>query len=131
MPSQTIICCICSREKNESPNLLPARRRYTGSHIGIAEKAAAAETLPLYILSGMLGLVGADEPVPHYDHYLNEKEVPHIANLLVRQLQQLDIGTVHFYVKLKPTWGTYLRALQMAAEKAGTEILIRELPDDA
>jgi hypothetical protein len=110
---------------------MPARERYIGSHIAIAEQAAEKEKLPLYFLSGMLGLVGADEPLAYYDHVLTHREMPALIGVIARQLQRLDIGTVHLYVKTKPSWRTYLYALQLAGDEIGATIHIHELPDDA
>ena len=74
--AQMAICTICSREKLEDRGMLPARERYTGSHITRVEELAISTMSPFFILSGVYGLLTPDEPIPHYDHVLTQVESP-------------------------------------------------------
>lgn len=132
-PQVTIVCSICSREKDKSKGALPARERYLGSHIKIAEAAAQKDGLLFFILSGKYGLLSAYEVVEYYDYLLKEGDVMRLALRLHGQLirSPLHIEEIRFYTKTKPAWWPYRDALQQAAGKAKIKLQVIELPDDA
>jgi len=130
MPS-IIVCTTCSREKDTTPDRIPARDRYLGSHIKIAEQAAKADKLPLYFLSGKYGLVPAGQVIPYYDYLLDQTGVTNLISKLCTQLNQSDVHEVRFYVKNKPAWKLYRELLEAAASVLEIQLTIHELPDDA
>ncbi|HEY4501668.1 MAG TPA: hypothetical protein VJJ20_01200 [Candidatus Paceibacterota bacterium] len=121
------ICTICSRNKQEGPELLPARLRYTASHIKAAEKIAGTLQLPYYILSGKYGLISADEMIPNYDYYLEQSKVDSLAQTIAGQLHKDAIVELDFYTEGKPSWAPYEAALRKGADLAGAALVVRAL----
>ena len=86
----------CSAEKRRDAGPLPAVQRYTHPRIARAAAAAAAAGHPLFILSGVFGLLDAHTPIPWYDHALQPPEVdalvPRVAGRLrSRRLTALEL----------------------------------------
>ncbi len=113
-----IICTICSKHKDESEDLLPARLRYTSSHIKAAEKIAEELKLPFFILSGKYGLISADEKIPNYDYYLEKSAIDSLAHTVKGQLQKYNVTELNFYTEGKSSWIPYELALQKGSELA-------------
>lgn len=125
-----IVCSICSRAKDQDPRHLPARQRYIGSHIAKIEAIAREMEKEFFVLSGVHGLVSADEVVPYYDHLLTDDEVDGISESINRQLAHWGIRNITFFTKGKPAWQPYLRALRQACDKAGVHLRTELLADD-
>lgn len=123
----TVVCTICSRDKDKDEMLVAARSRYTSSHIRKVERIADENCLPFFILSGLYGLISADEPIPHYDHVLGLSMVTDLHYRIHNQLAIHDIEKIHFYTKDKPAWQLYERALGLATEHLGVELVIHQL----
>ena len=121
------ICTICSRHKQEDEGLLPARLRYTASHIAATEKIAHEQNLPLYILSGKYGLISADEMIPNYDYYLEQDKVDSLARTIAGQLHKDGITELDFYTEGKPSWAPYESALRKGVDLAGAALVVRAL----
>ena len=128
--SQTGFCSICSHEKREEEGLLPARERYLGSHIAKVEREASQEGLPFFILSGVYGLIPAEEGISYYDQSLTVVGVPFLTIKVHSQLRQYGLDAVHFFTKTKTSWEPYLEALKLATESLGVMLCIHELLED-
>lgn len=126
-----VVCSICSREKDESNDDLPARLRYRGSHVAKVARYAQQEGLPFFILSGVYGFISEDERIEWYDHLLAADEVPALARKIEAQLRELKLQEVHFYTKRKPNWEPYLEALNRGAKMLGIRILVHYMGDEA
>ena len=124
----TIACSVCSRQKNEDPDPLPARERYTGSHVRYVESVAKA---PLYILSGKYGLLEANDPVEYYDYRLTDGDVSALVRVIGTQLEREGIQEVIFYSKSKTEWLPYRKALQIACGSKGVGLTLQRIPDNA
>ncbi len=118
-----VLSTICSRQKNENAEMLPARTRYAGSHIRKVEVLASVEGKPFYILSGKYGLLHANELVPNYDYYLGLDAVPQLATLIASQLRNNRISKIKFYSEGKQTWKVYENSMHRAC-------LMSEVPID-
>ncbi len=127
---QTIICTICSKKKNEDPELIKALLRYTGTHVIKVEMIAREENLPLFFLSGKMGLIGSEDLIPFYDHPLHSHQVMNLAERLTHQLLIQDIEIVKFYMKSKIPWIPYQAALTRACENSETELEVYKLEHD-
>lgn len=124
------ICSICSREKDPNPDLLLARERYLGTHVAKVGQLAIHQEVAFFILSGVYGLLAADEAVPYYDHLLVDSEVSALVKMIRIQLWVHEIKELSFYTKSKPNWLPYRRALEEATTLTGTKLHIYELSDD-
>jgi hypothetical protein len=122
-----IICMICSKEKREGKDLLPAYDRYLGEHISLAKKQAEKEGMDFYIFSGKYGLLAAYEKITNYDYFLAEDNIDSIAVKMAGQLTKEEIGEIDFYTKKK--WVTYHQAMEKACETAGVKINVFEIGD--
>ncbi len=126
-----VVCSICSRAKALIERPIPARQRYQGSHIALVEKEARKSHQSFFILSGVYGLVAANEEVPYYDHLLSPEEVPVLAEKMTQQIRMWSIDEIHFFTKTKPRWMPYTTALQAAAQAAGATVVLHPLADSA
>jgi len=122
-----VIVTICSKHKNDEPELLPARERYTGDHIAKTEQIANESDLPFFILSGKYGLLAADEKVSNYDYYLEPEAINDLAKVVEGQLLKFGITEIEFYTKGKESWESYEIALRKATELAGATLVSRQL----
>ena len=113
---------ICSRQKNEDVELLPACRRYTGEHIANTEKIAQELGLPFFILSGKYGLLPADEKIPNYDYHLETSTIDDLAEVMEEQLRKFNVNEIEFYTEGKESWIPYETALKKAAELASVTL---------
>lgn len=123
------ICTICSRAKNEVEGLLPARQRYLGSHIPHVEGRARQHGLPFFILSGVYGLLAAEEGISYYDHVLGAEEILALAFKVYRQLKHHALQELHFFTESHPSWKPYLDVLQLATESLGVRLCVHELSE--
>lgn len=118
-----VVCTICSREKDKSPGLIPARRRYQGAHVAYAAKLAEERGLPLFFLSGLKGFISADALIENYDHLLLEEEVEELARTVRWQLAREGVTEIRFYYMPKEGWRPYRHALMRAT--AGSAITLQ------
>jgi hypothetical protein len=126
-----IICTICCRDKDPSPELIPAVRRYRSKRIARAAALARKAGLPLVILSGKLGPVWADEPIPYYDLLLLPRAVKRGRRLIAVFLKKNGIRTIDYLLPdpaLDPKVVPYLRAMAEGARDAGAVLRIFLLP---
>ena len=128
--SHVVVCSICSRAKRYNQELLPARQRYTGSHISKVEEVARQKEQPFFILSGRYGFVSADEAIPYYDHLLTREEVNALAMKVRFQLKTHGVTECHFYTKRKSNWEPYLDVLIHAARALNVRLRVHELAGD-
>jgi hypothetical protein len=129
--NETIICTICSREKEHTDDPLPARLRYKGSHIQRVDREAKMAPLPFFILSGRFGLISGDEVVPDYEHVLYQEDVSIAGARIAEQIRFHGIKTIFLFAKMKPSWVPYVNALGRAAKMAKADLNIRLLDDDS
>lgn len=119
---ETLVCTICCRDKETTPGLLPARKRYRSRRIAAVDRLAREAGLPLAILSGKYGLIDADAPIPYYDTLLQPEEVPAIAAENERYLRRRGCRRIVFLVNppdLDPHVVSYRRSLKIAADRVG------------
>jgi hypothetical protein len=116
----------CSKNKDRSPTLLPALKRYRSIRIKRVKEAADLRDAAFYILSGEFGLLKAFDPIPYYDHLLQGHEVAQLSKRVARQLGQQQIGSVRFFVS--PTRGSQVAAygetIRRACKKTGIEFKV-------
>jgi len=120
--SPIAICTVCSREKSDDADPVPARERYLGSHVALVAQYAAEQGLPFFILSGVYGFISAEAPILGYDHLFSESEVAALAPTVYLQLKKLGIEKIHFYTKTKPGWIPYRKVLEIATATEGLAI---------
>jgi hypothetical protein len=130
MPGTAVaICSICSREKREDPDPLPARELYIGAHIAQVNRYAEEKGLPFYVLSGLYGIVAAEKPVSPYKHELNADEVFSLSLMIYRQLRELKLAAgieeVHFFTLLEEEWIHYQNALKLAVDCLDMRLHVR------
>ena len=131
--AQTIVCSICSREKNKDQKPLPARERYVGSHIKLVESIALEQGAQFFILSGKFGLLHAQERIEPYNFLLTEEGVKFLAARVFRQIVRLSfpVSEIQFYTKNKPNWLPYKKVIEDAAAKTNTNLRVVYLLPDA
>lgn len=122
-----IAVTICSKHKDENPQLLPARERYISEHIKKTEVIAEKSGLPFFILSGKHGLLAAEDLVPNYDQYLEMEAVDELVSVVVVQLEKLGVTEIDYYMEDKESWVPYDMALKKACDLAGVSLIIHQL----
>lgn len=110
---------ICSKNKDESEELLPAYLRYLAPHIQDTYKKSQELQLPMYILSGKYGLLRGDDLIPFYDYYLESSHIVELAKTVTDQIKQEGVTSIDFYVEEKETWKPYISVLEQASFTLG------------
>ncbi len=126
--AREVICTICSKEKKNDPNPMPAVKLYLGEHIRRAHSVALSERRPFFILSGVHGLVESGRHLRHYDQRLEEDKVDDLAALVARQIVWNKIQTIRYLHEPKDSWKPYTRALCKAIELSGIGLIQHALP---
>jgi hypothetical protein len=88
----------CSRDKDQSPESLPALRRYKSARIRRVKKLADLQGVGFYILSGEFGLLKPNDPIPDYDHLLLRSEIDEFATKVAGQLAGERLTKITFFV---------------------------------
>lgn len=112
-----IVCTICSREKDESEESMPAHKRYRGDHIDSVRAVAEAACRSYYILSGKFGLLKASDLVPCYDFRLTPQDVRRLSFQVSSKLSQDGVTEVVFYTKPTRAWMPYQEVMKLACER--------------
>lgn len=122
-----IVATICSRKKREDAGLLPAKERYTGEHIAAVDRIAQDAGKPLYILSGLLGLLRGDEGVELYDYLLTVEMVQPLSVRIATRLRSEGITGIDFYTQSGEKWRPYESAMRLGAEASGVPLRVHSL----
>lgn len=126
-----ILCSYCSAAKREDDGLLPAIERYLSARLRVLWLRGRAQSTPLFILSGELGLLHAEEPIPWYDHLLQPSEVVVLAEGIAVRLRDLEVDTVEYHTAPPaeyPTVRPYFDAISIACAAADVPLTIETLP---
>lgn len=118
-----VFVTVGSREMDDTPGMIPAIRRYKGSHVEKIAKEAREAQQPFFILSGKHGLLAPDELVEFYDYLLTVENVDRLSRKLVSQLWENDISSVHLYCKPGPKWFPYFASMAKATSQAGVKFI--------
>jgi tetratricopeptide (TPR) repeat protein len=124
-----IFCTYCSKEKDELIKYLPAIHRYKSKRIRKVNESAKLLGFPMYILSGLYGLISADRKIRYYDHLLLNKEVDDLVNKkIVNRIVKNKIEKIYFFrnssdPKIKP----YIRAISKACNLSKTKITFLDI----
>ena len=84
----------------------------------MASDKAISLGLPFYILSGKYGLISADTLILFYDKYLESNEAAHLTEVVRKQLSELDVTEIDFYVEDDPKWAPYTETMTAACALA-------------
>jgi len=116
----------CTADKRPDDGVLPAVERYRGPRIDHAR----ATRSPLFIFSGVYGLLAASDPVEWYDHALQPHEVDAAASALAVALQQREITAVTAILedRTQPGWAPYHDALRAGCALAGVSFHVERFP---
>jgi len=128
-----ILCSYCSAAKREDDGLLPAVERYLSARLRVLWLRGRAQGTPLFILSGKFGLLGAEEPIPWYDHLLRPQEAAPLAVGVASRLRELGVESVAYHtapVAEFPDVRPYFDAISAACAAAGAALDIEVLPGD-
>jgi len=91
-----LLATYCSANKDPAPDRIPARQRYRSARIeAVCEQAAQADARA-GILSGRFGLIAPAEPIPWYDHLLQEAEIPAMTQRVALTLRDWGVDEIHW-----------------------------------
>ena len=127
----SLVCTICCREKDHSPGLLPASRRYLSDRIRRVYQLAREAGLGFVILSGRFGLISPDQPIPYYDQLLREDEAKEMSGRVADFLKKNEVKKIIFLLpdpELDPHVRPYLNSMKHGARKAGAALEVITLP---
>ncbi len=112
-----VVLTTCSAEKRADPGLLPAVARYTHPRVAAAAALAAARGEPLLILSGVYGLLDAQDPVPWYDHALQVEEIDALVPRVRARAAALGVTAVTLLAAPRgtPGWAPYFAVVDALA----------------
>lgn len=127
------VVTICCKEKQMSPEPLPAHQRYLSRRIDFVAEEAVRLGLPFFIFSGKYGLLAPQDPIPYYDLLLKADQVPSMAAVLGEQLRRRDLQALRFHgwPEDTPGWAAYHEALRQGCSLAGVaySFIPCEVPD--
>ncbi len=126
-----ILCSYCSATKREDDGLLPAVERYLSARLRVLWLRGRAQGTPLFILSGEYGLLGAEEPIPWYDHLLQPDDVAALAADAAALLRGLHVESVAYHtapLAEYPAVRPYFDAISAACAAAGVPLTVETLP---
>ncbi|MGC6419852.1 MAG: DUF6884 domain-containing protein [Chitinophagales bacterium] len=109
----------CSAEKSSAPGEIPAIERYTSRRIQWVNKRAQRQGEAFFIVSGMHGLIKADEEIAYYDYLLTSDALEEHIQLLAQKLSILGIQRVTFFarpVRIDPNISPYLKSIKEACQ---------------
>jgi hypothetical protein len=114
----------CCADKRDDVGPLPAVERYRSPRIDEARRVAQERGLPLLILSGVYGVLRADEGLPWYDHALQPDEVDALAPQVVARLRELAVTELVLLLRERSTsgWAPYHRVVDRAVEELGLNV---------
>lgn len=102
--------------------------RYIATRVKRVMKIAKKANLPFFILSGKYGLIKYDQPIPYYDHLLQNKEINKIVRIVSKQIIDNNIDCIDFYAKPKShDWIAYYEVLEKAANLSKINMNIHHL----
>jgi hypothetical protein len=122
---------ICCREKDRAAGLLPAVRRYRSRRIVRIAELAGETGLDLAILSGLYGLIDAEEPIPYYDRLMGEGDITRVTEVNREYLRRREIDGVIFFLPdpaIDPHVKPYLKSMEGAAAAAGCGLKVFFIP---
>ena len=111
------IVTYCSKNKKEDSVPLPAIERYITKRIERIHGKAIKEKRPMFILSGLLGLIQPQTPIMWYDKQLVPADIGQMVNLISHQLLQFKISAIEYFTEdvwLKPEIKPYQDLLAAA-----------------
>lgn len=121
-----VVCTASVSSKNPKPGLIPARRRYLGEHIRLADSVAGFR--PFYILSAKLGLISAKTGIGNYVHCLTQEEVGTLAQRVSDQIKRERIKVLFYYQGSDPEWEPYTAVLSRAVHLSHIGLVHMPLP---
>lgn len=89
----------CSKCKSQDKDPIPAVRRYTSDRIQGVWQKAKSEDRPMFILSGLLGLIDAMTPIRLYEKLLRPEDVGSMVDLVAHQLLWYKFNSVEYVTK--------------------------------
>lgn len=127
MKSKVCYITYCSKEKNNSPHLLPSINRYVSTRIKKVYELSEKDSVEFRILSGKFGLLKESDLIPWYDHLLQINEVNAMVKKVATVLKKLGFSKVIFFYKDGDYIEPYLLTIKNAAEIDGIEFETKEL----
>jgi hypothetical protein len=111
-------------EHDQSLGLIPAWKRYYTLEVERLYQLSLAENLPLFILSGLFGLIPAHTAVPPDDHMLNWHEVAALIPRVCSQFSHHRIEALLFFGRRSLPWQPYRFVMRSASAQG--KVLIEE-----
>jgi len=132
---KTIFITYCSKEKDESSQVLQAIKRYKSNRILKVYEASKLVTTDFIILSGEFGLLKPSDEIPYYDHLLVMEEVNKYTEKLTKQLTEIinknkeKIKIIFFteYLKNDPNLKPYQISIKTACKNLNIEFMMIEM----
>ncbi len=117
-------CTICSKEKRNDKELLPAIERYLSPRIKNVYQKASSEKVKHLIFSGEYGFIHPYSLIPYYDHLLLEEEIEAFLPLLKQQNLFWEITELDCFMEKEdtPGWEAYYKILTNFAEEEDVKI---------
>lgn len=116
----------CCKEKSKTPLPCPAIERYLDPRIRQVYAHSQADKTAFGILSGKYGLLHPDDLIDWYDKKLELSDIPDLLPLLLRQLKDQQVHTIHFFAKspdVFPEWKPYCLIVEQAVAELGIELV--------
>jgi hypothetical protein len=91
--------CSGKKDEKEKEKSIPAIESYDSDRIRWVYNLSIKDKADFAILSGVLGLVSADEKIPYYDHKMNKDDVERIAKLIKWFLKEKTYEKIVYFTE--------------------------------
>ena len=128
---KTLVCTICSRDKDRREGLLPAIERYNSPRIYKVFALAQERGHAFAILSGKYGLLAPETPIPYYDKLLKEADGEEAAAEATAYLKEGNFREVILLLPdpaVDPNVVPYIETMKRAGESIGVPVEVRSVP---
>jgi hypothetical protein len=119
----TLYATYCSAPKRDDPGQLPAIERYRSQRIARAAHEASQEGARFGILSGTYGLIGPKEPLPWYDHLLQEDEIAPMVPGVAERLRAWAVTEIVWFT-VDPALDAFVSRYAAVLERAAKSVAI-------
>lgn len=116
-----VLVTYCSRRKSKEPGEIPAIQRYCSPRIAAAALRAQELGADFRILSGVFGILKAEDPLPYYDHLLAENEIAAMVDMVTPSLSVYD--EVIFASVIGDFVAPYRAVLEQATRQVGIRLV--------
>lgn len=125
-----IYCTICCGKKNQTPEPIPARRRYYSERIADIFEKSFHDDVQFRILSAKYGLLKPEDKIPYYDQKLITEQIPVLSEIVKAQLIDQNISVITFFKRDSnkyPDWKPDISLLEEVCNELDISLILKKV----